>query len=78
MFPARRRRKACIFHGHLRTLEIGKTPFVLTLKTLDGAVVYQDLKERAFEEDHLGRLSHYSKIDPVTTIFTALAKRRAI
>ena len=27
-------------------------------------VVYSDLKERAYEQDHLGRLFHYSAIDP--------------
>lgn len=28
-----------------------------------GKLIYQDLRERAFEKDQIGRLSHFSKVD---------------
>lgn len=48
--------------GSLR-LEICREPFSMRLYAADGTLIYQDLKERAFEKDQLGRLSHYSRID---------------
>lgn len=56
-------------------LEVSRKPFHFTLKTPDGKIVYQDLKERAFEEDQLGRLSHYSKIDPVNDHFYGFGEK---
>lgn len=45
-------------------LRLRKEPFAFTL--LDGntgEVLYRDLQERAFEQDQLGRVAHYSVID---------------
>lgn len=55
--------KTVIFQTATVKLVLNKTPFSFALYTLDGKCVYQDLRERAFEEDQLGRLSHYSKMD---------------
>ena len=56
--PCQEEADKLVFSTGTCTLEIRKKPFALTLKTLDGTIVYQDLKERAFEEDQLGRVSH--------------------
>ena len=55
--------KKLLFSTKTCVLEVTKKPLHVTLKTLDGRTIYQDLKERAFEKDQLGRLSHFSKID---------------
>lgn len=52
----------CFSTNTLR-LYLCKKPFSFTLTTLDGEVIYEDLRGRAFERDQLGRLSHYSKIN---------------
>lgn len=52
-----------IFRTRTLSLTLCKKPFSFTLALPDGEVIYQDLHERAFEKDHLGRLSHYSRID---------------
>lgn len=44
-------------------LVLRKEPFSFSLYDLQGNPLYRDLKERAFERDQLGRLSHYSCID---------------
>ena len=73
--PCEEKNGKLVFTTGTCILEISKTPFFLTLKTLDGAVVYQDLKERAFEKDHLGRLAHYSKMDPVNDHFYGFGEK---
>lgn len=45
------------------TLVINKEPFFFKVYDKNGACIYQDLPERAFEIDQLGRLSHFSKMD---------------
>jgi len=44
-------------------LVMKKEPLSFSLFDLEGKCVYRDLAERAFEKDHLGRLSHYSCMD---------------
>lgn len=44
-------------------LVLRKEPFSFRLFDKNGAVIYQDLKERAFDCDQLGRLTHYSLVD---------------
>ncbi len=46
------------------TLVLRKEPLSFVLKDAEGNLIYKDLKERAYEKDHLGRLSHYTCIDP--------------
>ena len=46
-------------------LTMKKSPLSFSLTDLTtGEVIYRDLAERAFDKDHLGRLTHYSCIDP--------------
>lgn len=52
-----------IFTTATLKLVLNKDPFAFALYTLDGQLVYQDLRERAFERDQIGRLTHYSRID---------------
>jgi alpha-glucosidase len=40
-----------------------KHPFSFKLYNSAGVLIYQDLKERAFDLDQLGRISHYSLVD---------------
>lgn len=44
-------------------LVLRKEPFSFRLIDKNGEVIYQDLKERAFDCDQLGRLTHYSLVD---------------
>lgn len=47
------------------TLVMRKDPLSFEiLDNSDGKPVYSDLQERAFDRDHLGRITHYSRIDP--------------
>lgn len=49
--------------GALR-LEMRKNPLSFVLyDAKTGDLLYEDLRERAFEKDQLGRISHYSKMD---------------
>jgi alpha-glucosidase len=44
-------------------LVLNKQPFSFQLYNKEGILIYQDLKERAFDYDQLGRISHYSCVD---------------
>ncbi len=55
--------KALAFETKKLKLVVNKEPFYITVFDTEGKIVYQDLAERAFETDQLGRLSHYSKMD---------------
>lgn len=57
------------------TLKMVKNPLAFTLYNKNGEIVYQDLKERAFEEDQLGRLSHYSKMDRAADHFFGFGEK---
>ena len=55
--------KKLVFKTATMTLVLLKQPFSFKLLDADGKTLYRDLPERAFEKDHLGRLSHYSCMD---------------
>ncbi|WP_432627994.1 TIM-barrel domain-containing protein [Brotaphodocola sp.] len=73
--PCEETEKKLVFSTQTCTLEVNKKPLYFTLKTLDGKIIYQDLRERAFEEDQLGRLSHFSKIDMATDHFYGFGEK---
>lgn len=64
-----------IFRTRTLSLTLCKKPFSFTMSDADGQTVYQDLHERAFEKDHLGRLSHYSRIDRETDHFYGFGEK---
>lgn len=45
-------------------LTLRKNPLSFVLTDREGNLLYKDLKERAYEKDHLGRLSHFTCINP--------------
>ena len=55
--------KKLVFKTATLTLVLLKQPFSFKLLDAEGKTLYRDLPERAFEKDHLGRLSHYSCMD---------------
>lgn len=55
--------EALRFRTATLTLTLKKEPLSFSLYDSAGRCVYRDLPERAFERDHLGRLSHYSCMD---------------
>ena len=61
--PCEESEKTLTFRTHTLTLVMNKCPLSFKLYTAGGELIYEDLRERAFEEDQLGRLSHYSRID---------------
>ena len=64
-----------VFRTRTLDLTLCKKPFSFRLSTADGQTVYQDLHERAFEKDNLGRLSHYSRIDRETDHFYGFGEK---
>ena len=52
-----------VFRTGTLTLRLRKEPFGFLAEDPDGRVIYEDLRNRAFDQDHLGRRSHYSKIE---------------
>lgn len=61
--PCEETDKTLTFRTATLKLVFRKCPFSILLYTADGELIYQDLRERAFEKDQLGRLSHYSRMD---------------
>ena len=61
--PCRETETELSFSTAAVTLVLKKEPFSFSLFDAAGKCVYRDLPERAFERDHLGRLSHYSCMD---------------
>lgn len=61
--PCEETDKTLTFRTATLKLVLRKCPFSMLLYTADGELIYQDLRERAFEQDQLGRLSHYSRMD---------------
>ena len=55
--------KSLCFETETLKLVLVKQPFGFQLFDRDGRCLYRDLPERAFEKDHLGRISHYSAMD---------------
>lgn len=61
--PYREEEGQLVFETASVRLVLHKCPFHFSMYDRDGNVLYQDLRERAFEKDQLGRLSHFSRID---------------
>lgn len=61
--PCEETDKTLTFRTRTLKLVLRKCPFSMLLYTANGELIYQDLRERAFEKDQLGRLSHYSRMD---------------
>ena len=55
--------KKVVFKTNKYILTLLKSPLSFSLSDLEGNVIYRDLKERAFDKDYLGRVSHYSLLD---------------
>ena len=53
---------ALIFHTTALKLVMKKQPIQFLLYDAEGKLIYNDLKERAFDQDQLGRVTHYSEI----------------
>lgn len=51
------------FRTSTLTLVMQKSPVSFQLYNQDGSLIYSDLKERAFDLDQIGRITHYSAID---------------
>lgn len=45
------------------TIVLNKQPLYFSIYDLNGTLIYNDLHERAFEQDFLGRTFHYNEID---------------
>lgn len=61
--PCEEDEKTLTFRTKTLKLVMRKCPLSFLLYDAAGRLIYADLRERAFEKDHLGRLSHYSRID---------------
>lgn len=62
-------KQAC-FSTQTMKLVLHKKPIAFSLvDKASGQEIYADLRERAFDRDHLGRLTHYNRIDPVNDHF---------
>lgn len=63
--PVLQEKEEClVFCTETLKLVMEKSPLNFRLYSKEGELVYQDLKERAFDRDYLGRVTHYSEIDP--------------
>lgn len=51
------------FKTRTLTLVMSKSPVSFQLYDSTGALIYTDLKERAYDSDQIGRITHYSAID---------------
>lgn len=56
-------------------LVMQKSPLQFRLYRKDGELLYNDLKERAFEKDQLGRITHYSEIHADTDHFYGFGEK---
>src|SRR5699024_2298040 len=61
--PCEESEKTLTFRTRTLTLVLNKCPLSFRLYTAEGELIFADLRERPFERDHLGRLSHYSRFD---------------
>ena len=61
--PCTEDEKCLTFETAHVTLKLFKKPFHFEMYDKEGKLLYQDLRERAFEKDQIGRLSHFSKVD---------------
>ena len=61
--PCEESEEALTFTTETLKLVMKKKPLAFSLYDSHGTCIYRDLPERAYERDHLGRLSHYSCMD---------------
>ena len=61
--PCTEDEKCLTFETAHVTLKLFKKPFHFEMYDKEGKLLYQDLRERAFEKDQVGRLTHFSKVD---------------
>ena len=52
-----------VFRTKTLCLVMQKNPLNFRLYDKEGNLIYADLKERAFDKDQLGRITHYSEAD---------------
>ena len=52
-----------------------KQPIQFLLYDAEGKLIYNDLKERAFDQDQLGRVTHYSEIHADTDHFYGFGEK---
>lgn len=64
-----------VFSTDTLRLVMRKEPFSMQVFTTDGMLLYEDLRERAFEKDHLGRLFHYSRLDEMNDHFYGFGEK---
>ncbi|MDD5939213.1 MAG: glycoside hydrolase family 31 protein [Lachnospiraceae bacterium] len=74
--PCEESEKFLTFTTKTIKLRMRKNPLSFSLYDLEsGEAVYRDLKERAFEVDQLGRLSHYSMMDRAADHFYGFGEK---
>ena len=66
---------ALIFHTTALKLVMKKQPIQFLLYDVEGKLIYNDLKERAFDQDQLGRVTHYSEIHADTDHFYGFGEK---
>lgn len=64
-----------IFATATLKLVLNKAPFSFKLYNAAGELVYSDLRERAFERDQLGRLTHFSQTDRAADHFYGFGEK---
>lgn len=73
--PYREEEGKLVFETASVRLVLHKCPFHFSMYDKEGNILYQDLRERAFEKDQLGRLSHFSRIDYETDHFYGFGEK---
>lgn len=56
-------------------INLYKNPISFEIIDNNGTIIYQDLRERAFEIDHLGRIFHYNKINTKSEHFYGFGEK---
>ena len=67
--------KELTFKTATMTLVMKKLPLSFRLFDADGKCIYRDLPERAYEKDQIGRLTHFSCVDPVNDHFYGFGEK---
>ena len=67
--------KELSFKTATMTLVMKKLPLSFRLFDADGKCIYRDLPERAYEKDQIGRLTHFSCVDPVNDHFYGFGEK---
>ena len=64
-----------VFRTETLKLVMKKQPIQFQLYDTEGKLIYSDLKERAFDKDQLGRITHYSEIQAETDHFYGFGEK---